>query len=127
MLSPYLSDDEILYRAVKPFPNWWKPELNKPSSAVFKDSRGVSVDRDAGRSNTEVVAELRSRFPVRAVVSISVAICRGIGTHPIARPLPNHPEHAEIHRSETEIELTNGQARNLSKAAKLEFFDSSVH
>ncbi|MGY6521949.1 MAG: hypothetical protein ACXIUD_09490 [Mongoliitalea sp.] len=126
MLPPYLSDDEILYRAVKPFPNWWKPEVNKPSSAVFKDSRGVSVDRDAGRPSSEVIEELRNRFPVRAVVSISVALCRGFGTHPVAKPLPNQPEHAEIHRSESEIELTNGQARKLSKAAKLVFFDSVV-
>jgi hypothetical protein len=126
MLSPYLSDDEILYRAVKPFPNWWKPEENKPSSAVFKDSRGVSVDRGAGRPSSEAVEELRNRFPVRAVVSISVALCRGFGTHPVAKPLPNQLEHAEIHKSESEIELTNGQARKLSKAAKIEFFDPAV-
>jgi len=127
MLSPYLSDDEILYRAVKPFPNWWKPEVNKPSSAVFKDSRGVSVDRDAGRLSAEVVEEFRNRFRVRAVVSISVAICRGFATYPVAKPLPNQPEHAEIHRSESEIELTNSQARNLSRAANLEFFDPAIH
>lgn len=126
MLSPYLFDDEILYRAIKPFPNWWKSEIKRPSSAAFKDSRGVSVDRDARRTSDVVVKELRNRFSVRAVVSISVAECREFNTYPIGKPLPNQPEHAEIHRSESEIELTNSQARNLSKAARIEFFDPLI-
>lgn len=118
MLPQNISDEEILFRAIKPFPNWWKFDINRPSSAAFKDSRGVSVDRDADRQSSQVVQILRARFSVRAVVSIPTGVCRTFGTCPVAKPLPNQPEHAEIHRSESEIELTSGQARNLSKAAR---------
>jgi hypothetical protein len=41
--------DENLFRAIKSFPNWWDPETNKPTSAAFKHSYGVSVDRQAER------------------------------------------------------------------------------
>ncbi|EKB48520.1 hypothetical protein B879_02861 [Cecembia lonarensis LW9] len=63
MLPQNISDEEILFRAIKPFPNWWKVDINRPSSAAFKDSRGVSVDRDAGRQSSRVVQILRARFP----------------------------------------------------------------
>lgn len=55
MLAKKISDFEILNRAIKPFPNWWKLDVNRPSSAAFKDSRGVSVDRDGGRNQSHII------------------------------------------------------------------------
>ncbi|MCH7413207.1 hypothetical protein MM213_06920 [Belliella sp. R4-6] len=126
MLQNYISDQEILYRAIKPYPNWWKAEINRPSSAAFKDSRGVSVDRDFARPPEQVIKELRNRFTLKSVVSIGANVCREFETFPVSKPLPNQPEHAEIHRSEHEIELTSGQARKLSKAAKIEYFCHTI-
>jgi hypothetical protein len=48
LLSPEFSDAENLFREV--IENNWDYEENRPSSAIFKDSKGVSVDRDGGRT-----------------------------------------------------------------------------
>ena len=45
MLNENILDAENLYRRVSVNPNSWDLENNKPSSAAFKQSTGVSVDR----------------------------------------------------------------------------------
>ncbi len=127
MLPIEIKNEEALYRAIKPFPNWWKTDTNRPSSAAFKDSRGVSVDRDGGRLPSEIVRNFQNRFTIKAVVSILAGECRSFGTHPISAPeIPTNPEHAVIHCSPTEIELTSGQAKNLSKTAKIEYLNPLI-
>jgi hypothetical protein len=54
MLPQEIADAEVLFRAVPKKPHMWKKAEERPSSAVFKDSKGISVDRDGGRSENEV-------------------------------------------------------------------------
>ncbi|MFN3998814.1 hypothetical protein [Algoriphagus sp.] len=115
MEKDFIKDEELLYRAIKPFPNWWKEKENRPSSAAFKDSRGVSVDRDAGRPESQIISRINSRFEIQAIVKVKASFCREIEANPLPRPIIGIPEHAEIHRTETIIELTDSQARNLAK------------
>ncbi|WP_144603642.1 hypothetical protein [Algoriphagus algorifonticola] len=121
MEKDFIKDEEILYRAVKSYSNWWKEKENRPSSAAFKDSRGVSVDRDFGKEESDIVRGLKKRFEVKAVVKIETLFCRKIGAKPMPKPIPKIPEHAEIHRSDTIIELTSSQARSLAKNCKIVF------
>jgi hypothetical protein len=100
MLSLIIADKEILYRAVPNNPIMWKFKMNRPSSAVFKDERGVSVDRDGGRNERQVIDDFNGRMPGRGLVSIKAKTCREIGTEPVARPLENNIYHAEIYDSD---------------------------
>ncbi len=46
-------DWKEVYRRVKSKPVFMKE--GRPSSALFKDSKGVSVDRDAGRNLNDII------------------------------------------------------------------------
>ena len=120
MLDEEINDDEILYRAIKPFPNWWDSENNRPTSAAFKDSRGVSVDRQGTRNEPEAITAFK-KFELKAVVSITAKECRNFDTHPIYKPEPGNEYHSEIHGSLTEIQLTASQAKKLSRNVKIVF------
>ncbi|GMQ25301.1 hypothetical protein Aoki45_19830 [Algoriphagus sp. oki45] len=121
MEKDFIKDEELLYRAIKPYPNWWKEKENRPSSAAFKDSLGVSVDRDAERNELEIVGAIEERFELKAIVKVKTAYCREIQTYPFPKPLSDNPEHAEIHRTEGIVELTDSQARNLAKSSEIVF------
>ena len=120
MLNKEINEDEILYRAIKTFPNWWDFENNRPTSAAFKDSRGVSVDRQGARNETEVVTAFK-KFELKAVVSITAEECRNFDTHPIYKPEPDNVYHSEIHGSPTEIQLTSSQAKKPGRNVKIVF------
>lgn len=114
MLPLEISDEENLYRGITKQPQLWKDAQDRPSSAAFKDSNGVSVDRGGDRGETEVVDFLESRFELRAVVYVNAAYCRAIETSPIAKPLDNNPYHAEIHNIDR-VELTASKAKKLAR------------
>ena len=48
-------DWKEVYRRVKSKPVFMKE--GRPSSALFKDSKGVSVDRDAGRNLNDIIVD----------------------------------------------------------------------
>lgn len=121
MGNDFIKDEELLYRAIKPYPNWWKEKEKRPSSAAFKDSLGVSVDRDAKRDESEIIGAIEKRFELKAIVKVKTSYCRELQTYPFPKPLIDNPEHAEIHRSENVIELTDSQARNLAKTCEIIF------
>lgn len=50
MLPTEILDSEILFKAIKPLEHFWKG--GHPSSAAFKDSKGLSVDRDWREART---------------------------------------------------------------------------
>lgn len=119
MLSPYIEDTEILYRAIPKNPIMWKSEFNRPSSAVFKDERGVSVDRDGGRNKQQVIIDFDKRMPKRGIVSILTKICREIGTNPIAKPEKDNIYHAEIHDNDGTPKIKLSKLRKLVNACEV--------
>ena len=119
MLDEEISNEEILYRAVSFNPNLWSTQENRPSSAVFKDSKGVSVDRNGKREESEIIENLKSRFELKAILSISALECREIETCPISDPLPDNIYHALILESEDKISISSGKARKLVKKASV--------
>ena len=114
---------EILYRAIKPIPTMWKTIDNKrvPSSAVFKDSKGVSVDRQSNRKDETAIKYLSSSKEGYDILSITVNNCEDLSIVYQIDPIEDNPYHSLILRnSDDKIELTSSQAKYLAKVAKLE-------
>lgn len=78
--------EEILYRGV--FPGFRKAEEGRPTSACFKDSRGVSVNRSGDDG-------------------------AGALNH-LALPDGENDYHSEIHKDENTVKLTTPIARRLA-------------
>lgn len=125
MLSEDILDEERLFRAVPNLPDYWKPDQQKYSSAVFKDSGGASVDRDGRRATKDIVDLFAERKPGYGLVSILAQQCRECNAHPVAKPIEATEEteanehHAEIHDSPTKVEIKGSKARKLRDCAEV--------
>ena len=117
MLSEKIDDEEYLYRRVPLKPIFWVPNENRISSALFKDSKGVSVDRQGQRTEEDVINTFTASFELRAVVKLKVEDCRKIGTYVQYKPIPENLFHSEITESETEISIKSSKARKLQEAS----------
>lgn len=119
-MAERLLRNEPLYRAVPDKPQMWKSDKNRPTSALFKDERGVSVSRACGRVELECLQQLRVAFPNSLrVVSVDVDQCHEIGAQVYDKPNDLVPCHAEIHRNEHIPTLTSSMARKLALAARV--------
>ena len=116
-----IEDSEILYRVVKKS----DPDAfinGAPTAALFMDENGVSVDRDGGRLEENIIKKLRSRFGRRddyyTAVKIGAGDCRDVDTFPI--PTGNHKNkyHAEIWDSEEKRLISLLKAIKLAKLCK---------
>lgn len=98
------------------------------SSAVFKDTCGVSVDRQWHRNVTEAVNELRDRLAGKQdktkedykVISVKKSDCDAVTAYCEYSPETDNKHHSLIKKSSTEIKLTKSQARTLAKLAVVE-------
>ena len=110
-ISETIQDGEFLYRGVVALQ--WDDEENRPSSAIYRDSLGVSVDRDAGRSEDDCVKALKERKEFYAICRILTSDVRDSGAIALYKPLKDNIYHSEIHDSAEKAELTRGKARKL--------------
>lgn len=128
-------DWKEVYRRVKSKPVFMKE--GRPSSALFKDSKGVSVDRDAGRSLNDIIVDeerLHALYNVgmteeevkekgeelKAIISLTDEQCDSVEVCVIPDPIAGENEnHAVIQKSKTEIQLSKSQARNLAKMSTI--------
>jgi len=109
-----ISDSEQLCRAIFSFPNLWNDLENRPTSAVFKDKNGVSVDRDGDRSNDTIAVAIQKRFEsTRAHAILSAGRVREFGCKAEVDPLENNPFHALIQGIET-LSPTSSQAKRMA-------------
>ena len=118
-LDDHIADEELLYRGVPMNPNQWSFERNTPSSAAFKDSLGVPVDRDRNRKEIKRIASLTNRLVLRAVVSVTAKQCRETNAHLQSDPVDGNPYHALVLHSEKRNPLTSGQARFISRQCRV--------
>jgi len=126
MLDQNIGDDEKLYRRVIINPNNWDEEENRPSSAVFKDSNGTSVDRAGERTEQQVIDNFKNNYDLKAIVNVKAGFCRESNTYPIYTPYPPATEniyHAEIHDSNTEKQISKSKARKLAKNAEINWIN----
>lgn len=128
-------DWKAIYRRVKSKPIFMKD--GRPSSALFKDSKGVSVDKDAGREIYDIISdeerlhalyteglsdeEIKERGEALiAIVQLTDMQCDSVEACVIPDPIQGENEyHALLQKSETEIQLSKSQAKALAKAATI--------
>lgn len=129
-----------IYRRVKSKPIFMKD--GRPSSALFKDSKGVSVDRDAGREIDDIISHeeclhkeyLHDRYinglsdeeikergeALIAIIQLTAVQCDAVEACVIPDPIYGKNEyHALLQKSETEIQLSKSQAKKLAKSATI--------
>lgn len=126
MLNNHIDDCEYLYRRVITNPNFWDFEKNQPSSAVFKDSHGTSVDRQADRSDDDIIKSFTSNFSLRAIIKIQTKTCRSLETYPIYKPENNNIYHCEIHDSESKVQISSSKAKKLRDNSEIIFKNEDI-
>jgi len=92
-ISSVVDNNENLFRAIKILPQLWDDEFNRPSSAAFKDSKGLSVDRNAERSFDEVITCLKKHFSnLKGVAYFTASSCKNIGLIILYCPTPDETD-----------------------------------
>lgn len=119
--------NEILYRVVK---RSWPDSLdknNRPTSALFKQENGVSVDRDGDRAESVIIETFRDRFEKRfkGLVKVKAQVCFDHRMAVIPETKSNR-YHAEIFENEEKVPLSQLNALILSDHAEVVVIDSEV-
>ena len=127
-------DWTAIFRRVKSKPIFMKD--GRPSSALFKDSKGVLVDRDAGRNINDIISDeerLHSLYTnglsdeemreleeeLKAVIQLTDSQCDSVKVCVIPDPIDGENEyHALLQKSETEIQLSKSQLCMISLLIK---------
>lgn len=120
-----IHNDERLFRRLKNIPQYWKKETNRPSSALFKDSRGVSVDRCNFRCKEAVIKdEERLHFlnsngeELKSIVSVEKSECNDLLVE--YKPVQDNDYHSVIYRNRDNIMLTRSQSKRLADQCRIE-------
>lgn len=114
---PDISNDEFLYRGI--IESFWDYENDRPSSAIYKDSKGVSVDREYHREEKVCIDNLLDVKPFFSICKIKkekVLICNAITKY---LPTEDNIYHSEIHDSEESIKIRGGKAKKLRDASHI--------
>ena len=119
--------NEMLYRAVKRSQPDTINEDGSPTSALFKQDNGVSVDRDGGRTEDEIVETFESRFTTRfkGLFRVGANVCLDHSMAVIPADKANE-YHAEIFDDFNRTPLSSLNALILADAAQVVTYYSSV-
>lgn len=115
---------ETLYRVVKRSQPDTMDEYGNPTSALFKDDNGVSVDRDGGRFEPEVIDRFRDFFGQRfkGLVRVGADVCIDNNMAVI----PDHGYHAEIFDDFRKTPLSQLKALILADSCKIVIFENNI-
>lgn len=115
---------EILYRVVKRSQPDTIDEHGKPTSALFKDDNGVSVDRDGGRLEPEVIDHFKDFFGKRfkGLVRVGADVCIDNNMAVI----PDHDYHAEIFDDFQKTPLSQLKALILADSCRVVIFENNI-
>ena len=108
-----IKDEELLYRAIHP--SFWNEEEDRPSSALFKDNNGVSVDRDGERREKDIILFLLTDRNCYGVGRLNAGETRNSCTFLKPDKNPQNDYHSLILASKSKNKLPNSVARILSK------------
>ena len=118
-LNSIIRDEEFLYRGI--IEQNWDCKKNRPNSATFKDSKGVSVDRDGQRDEKDCVEFLKSNRDYFAVCKVKTQKVKELNAVPIHKPIKENPYHSEIHDSEERIQMKGSKPKKLRDASVVVF------
>lgn len=120
-----IHDEERLFRRLKDIPQYWKKDTNRPTSALFKDSKGVSVDRCNFRCKEDIIKDeerLHDLYgggsELKCIVSVKKENCDEVLVK--YEPEENNDYHSVIYSNEDNIVLTRGQAKKLANLCNIE-------
>lgn len=122
-----IQENEMLYRAIKRSkPDWL--ENGRPSSVMFKDKNGNSVDRGDNRSLDSIVLFMMAVTfgrRLKGVIELNAGECMRIGVKVKAAPTDNNPYHANIFIDDDEQKGTL-QALMLADISKVVYINREV-
>lgn len=118
-LDTVIKDDEFLYRGI--IESFWDYKNNKPSSAIYKDSKGVSVDRDAKRPQDDCIAFLQAKKNFFAICKIKASIVREKNAILKYLPVEGNIYHSEIHDSIDRIQMRGSKPKKLRDSSIVVF------
>lgn len=124
-----IADDEDLYRSIPDKPNMKKyhnGEFIRFTSAAFKDSNGLSVDRSYYRDESEIIERINDRFGERSLVKLSAKDCRKEGAEPIPDPINENTYHSLIIPSQADANDRSTHRLKGSLPKKLQRISSIV-
>lgn len=122
-----MSNDN-LYRGIKRSQPSFITPRGTISSAMFKDEKGVSVDRQMGRHEEEAVQQMKDFFSnrLKGIASLPEdSIIRALAVL-IPAPTENNPYHAEIYRNVHKEMLSKIQQLQLADSCTLIYLDENV-
>lgn len=112
--------EEFLYRGV--VGNQWDDAKNRPSSALFKDSHGASVDRDALIRDSETcINALLQTKPFKAICRVKEKSVKYVGAIAKYLPMPENVFHCEIHGSEDNVNISDSKLKKLRDSSEVVF------
>ena len=119
-MNDNFSAGEYLYRGLHQL---WLKDDNSVSSAAFKDSGGVSVDRAGGRPEKDCIDRMAGALPT--IIGLSKLTCGDVvdcGALPRYLPLKENVYHSEIHDSEEQVQIKkNSKAKKLASKSVVVF------
>ncbi len=116
-ILPEISPEEFLFRGVLSVQ--WDYQHNRPSSAVFKDSKGVSVDRNFDRTDVDCINRLLKLRDFVGVSKIRVEKVREINASVFYKPTLDNIYHAEIHDSDFKVNIGGSKAQKLRDCSEV--------
>ena len=101
----------------------WIEDDDSISSAAFKDSCGVSVDRDGGREEIDCIERMVGALP--QIVGVGRITCGEVeecGAIPKYLPVEGNEYHSEIHDSAEQVQIkSRSKSRQLANKCQLVF------
>lgn len=112
------ASNEFLYRGLHPM---WIEDDNTVSSAAFKDSAGVSVDRDGGRREQECIDKMMKTLPqIVGVCKLTYSDVEACDAIAVYCPEEGNEYHCEIHDSEEQVQIkSKAKSRKLARKSRI--------
>lgn len=116
--------NEKLYRVIKRSQPDTIDECGIPTSALFKQDNGVSVDRDGNRPEPEIIECMKNSFAERfkGLVSVGADVC--IDNEMAV--IPDHDFHAEIFDNLKKDPLSQLKTLILADSCRIVTLDDTV-
>jgi hypothetical protein len=119
ILGEIIKKEEHLFRAVFPYDFLWDFEKDKPSSAVFKNRNGCSVNRQGDLSVEQSFELIKESFKKsRAIAYFTKETCDIINVYAFWKPSKNK-YHSELWDSKDVVEINSYKCKLLSDIAQI--------
>lgn len=128
-LSDKVDETERLYRVIKRSRPDCITASGKVSPALFKDNKGISVDRDGGRPEGVVIDfVLTETFKQRAkaIGMVYSSFCLNVGACVIPSPNKTNPFHADIWLNRDDERVRNVQALRIADNCRIVYKNDDI-